>query len=56
MNKQKKSSRKLMANRRNVKNTLKMNSAVADMRKEHKMKNQQQNAQQMINKSYGRST
>ena len=43
-----------MANRRNVKQNLNMNRAVAAMQKDQKLKNQNQNTQQMINKSSGR--
>lgn len=52
--KQRKSSRKLMANRKNVKHIQTMNRAVSAMRKEQKVQTQQQNVQQMINKSSGR--
>ena len=49
--KQRKSSRKLMQNRKNVKYIHTQNRAVAAIQKEHKMQAQQQNVQQMINKA-----
>lgn len=52
--KQKKSSRKLMTNRRNAQQALSMNRAIAGARKEQITQQKNQQAQQMINKSSGR--